>query len=615
MSKINYRPDIDGLRAIAVIAVVIFHIDPLYLPGGFLGVDIFFVISGFLITSIIYKDVEKGTFSYKYFYIRRAKRIFPPLFFMVALVLAVGYVVLLPYDFYKVAISALSVLFFASNMQYSIRTGDYFSSDSSEWPLLHTWSLSVEEQYYFILPILLVLIFKFIRNRSVSILVFMACISFVLAECMSRSESFSAVSYYLILSRMGELLLGSILAILKYKELIADNKSNVLSFLSSIIVLFLMFYVDKSFVFPGFWALALCLPIFVILNSRGTVVNKLLSHRYLVYVGLLSYSIYLFHWPVLAFFRYVLNTDGNSSDLSFSTELLAVLVIIFISLLSYYVIEKPARFAQLSSLKITSFYFVLPSTAVALVCTIVVMNNGLPERYSSPLVDANYQFNHIDKGACPSLVNLDCRGGKLDGEKKIVFYGNSHAEHYFKYVSLMAEKFDYKVSLFASGGCNMNKNTSKCKMVNDAFIDAQPSADLLLIAFRWDSSYKNQEILSSLEALVSRSVEKGQRVVVLAQPPLLNENPAKLFNCKNINISCSDAIELSDSYPIYNDEIKKVVLNSGGEFFDPFKFVSNVGIYSEQERLFYSDRDHLSVYGNEWLFSKNHWDSSQVIFQ
>lgn len=442
MSKINYRPDIDGLRAIAVIAVVIFHIDPSYLPGGFLGVDIFFVISGFLITSIIYQDVENGTFSYKDFYIRRAKRIFPPLFFMVVLVLAIGYVVLLPYDFYKVAISALSVLFFASNMQYSIRTGDYFSNDSSEWPLLHTWSLSVEEQYYFILPIVLVVMFKFIKNRNVSILIFMAFLSFILAEYMSQSESFKAVSYYFILSRMGELLTGSILAILKYKGSISYNKSNLLSLLSSLIVVLLFFYVDKSFVFPGFWALALCLPIFVILNSSGTIINQLLSHRYLVYVGLLSYSIYLFHWPVLAFFRYILNTDGNSSDLSFSTELLAILIIITMSLFSYYVIEKPARFAKLSSLKITSFYFVLPSTAVALVCTIVVMNNGLPERYSSPLVDANYQFNHIDKGACPSLINLDCKGGRLDGAKKIVFYGNSHAEHYFKYVSLMADKFD-----------------------------------------------------------------------------------------------------------------------------------------------------------------------------
>ena len=170
MSSIKYQPHIDGLRAIAVLSVVIFHLEGSYLPGGFLGVDIFFVISGYLITSIIYKNKLNGNFSFSDFYVRRAKRILPPLFFVLFLTLIAGYILMLPYDFYKLGISSLSVITFLANIQYSLRTGDYFSGDSAEWPLLHTWSLSVEEQYYFVFPILLfTLIVKYLYWLLVSV--------------------------------------------------------------------------------------------------------------------------------------------------------------------------------------------------------------------------------------------------------------------------------------------------------------------------------------------------------------------------------------------------------------------------------------------------------------
>jgi peptidoglycan/LPS O-acetylase OafA/YrhL len=162
---IKYLPHIDGMRAIAVISVLVFHLESSYLPGGFLGVDIFFVISGFLITKIIYNAKLENSFSYLQFYEKRIRRIIPALYTTLLLVFISAYFILLPYEYYKNAISMVGALLFVSNYQFSLRTGDYFSGNAEEWPLLHTWSLSVEEQYYFLIPILFIFLLK-IRQKN-----------------------------------------------------------------------------------------------------------------------------------------------------------------------------------------------------------------------------------------------------------------------------------------------------------------------------------------------------------------------------------------------------------------------------------------------------------------
>ncbi len=229
MSSISYQPHIDGLRALAVISVFIFHLQGSYLPGGFLGVDIFFVISGYLITSIIYKQKLQNQFSFKTFYIRRCKRILPPLFLVLLFTFVIGYKLLLPYDFYKLAISMISVVTFSANIQYSLRSGDYFSGDSSEWPLLHTWSLAVEEQYYFIFPILLFFLMASFPKRLNLILIAVSFLSFAIAEYMSRTAGLQSYSYYLIITRMGELLVGSLLALLQAQGRIKQTNNSLLT--------------------------------------------------------------------------------------------------------------------------------------------------------------------------------------------------------------------------------------------------------------------------------------------------------------------------------------------------------------------------------------------------
>jgi peptidoglycan/LPS O-acetylase OafA/YrhL len=326
-----------------VLAVLLFHLDPHYLKAGYLGVDIFFVISGYLITRIVYTEFISGKYSFINFYVRRSKRILPPLYFMSILTLVAGYIILLPYDFFKTGISVLGAVLFVSNMQFALRTGDYFSSDSSEWPMLHTWSLSVEEQYYFVLPLVLIFVIRFLKVNLTAVLLVIAIASFALAEYMSGKSNLAGLSYYFLLTRMGELLVGSILAIVHAKGTFDKSRSDVLATAAVVVLVGTLVFFDKQFLFPGFSALLACLPIAMIIHCEGTWVNRLLENRVAVWVGLLSYSLYLFHWPVLAFARYILNTTEGYLHLPAGTQVICLAIIFALSIFSYYAVERPLR--------------------------------------------------------------------------------------------------------------------------------------------------------------------------------------------------------------------------------------------------------------------------------
>lgn len=609
MKAKSYRPDIDGLRAIAVLSVVIFHIEPASITGGFLGVDIFFVISGFLITGIIYREKLEQTFTFSNFYVRRAKRILPPLFLLLILVLGLGYFISLPYDYYKIGISTLSVLVFSSNMQYALRTGDYFSNDSSEWPLLHTWSLAVEEQYYFTFPITLFLLLKLFNNRKFLILIVFCFASFILAEYMSRTPDLRSISYYVLFTRFGELLVGSLLALLSVSGRLPRFHSNALALTSLLMVAALLYWVDESIPFPGFVALAICLPIAVLINSEDTLANKFLANRVFVFIGLISYSLYLFHWPVLAYIRYVFNVHGDEYSIPYDLQAYAVIAMVLLSLGSFYLVEKPLRRLKLKPLAVGAYYFVVPTLVLGLLAGYVVFNKGIAERLSTDTVKADWQYSHIDKNKCPDLVNLGCEGGRSDSNKKIVLFGNSHAEHYFEYVSILADEYNYDLELYSAGGCGIgNKGgAQKCRSVYQAFEKAKDSADIIFLAFRLDAKPKGyDELLTDL-------VNEGRQVVVMAQPPLLNLNPSKVSNCIRLGVACDQEITFSDKYPQYNEVVKELATKTGAEYLDPFTYVSDVKKYRDGDVLYYSDDDHLSVYGAQWL-AKQFPSSGSPIF-
>ena len=374
----TYRPDIDGLRAVAVIAVILFHLNANWLPGGFLGVDIFFVISGYLIGGILYRELSTGTFSLKRFYLRRMRRILPAFFAVVVFTLIVGAQLMVPgSDEWNTARSSAKwSVFFGGNFFSALNT-DYFAPTVEVQPLNHLWSLAVEEQFYFIYPLILWAIMGIIKRilppasssltRCINVvLTALAIASFALAFLPISLHGTALVSYYLPHLRFGELLIGAILAVAVAQGNLQPSAKTA-TFVGSLSILVLIACLVLPFPnttpwFPGFAAALPCIASAGIIyaGARPYWFASALSHRAVVFVGKISYSLYLWHWPLLAFAHYALGRELCNTVLA-ATALLIVLL----SLASYHLIEQPLRHLQWSFGRTGLVYYLLPTLLVA----------------------------------------------------------------------------------------------------------------------------------------------------------------------------------------------------------------------------------------------------------
>lgn len=297
----NYRREIDGLRSVAVIPVVLFHAGFQLFGGGFIGVDIFFVISGYLITSIIIAERERDSFSLLKFYERRARRILPVLFFVLLSCLPFAWAWMLPDQMTGFAESIIAVCLFASNFLFWSKSGSYFAAASEEQPLLHTWSLAVEEQFYMLFPLFVMLVWRFGRRALIGAVAAVAVASLALAQY--GSQNFATANFYLPNTRAWELLVGSLCAFVLAGG--QQYKSNILSLTGLAIIVFSIFAYDQATPFPSLYALVPVLgaALVILFGSAETVTARLLSTRLAVGIGLISYSLYLWHQPVFAFAR------------------------------------------------------------------------------------------------------------------------------------------------------------------------------------------------------------------------------------------------------------------------------------------------------------------------
>jgi peptidoglycan/LPS O-acetylase OafA/YrhL len=349
--KLTYRPEIDGLRAIAVGAVILYHAKINifgYQPfrGGFIGVDIFFVISGYLITSIILKElVTTGSFSFKHFYERRIRRILPALLFVMLASLPFAWMYLLPNSFIDFSKSILYSLGFSSNFYFHYSGQQYGAESGLLKPFLHTWSLSVEEQYYVLFPIVLLITFKYFRKYLIHILILGFVISLGLAEWGSRNHP--SFNFYVLPTRGWELLAGSILA---YFEITNGKRGENKTFnliLPSIGLLLIghsiLFFNDEMF-HPSFYTLSPIIGVCLIIwfSNKNELITKILSTKLFVGIGLISYSLYLWHYPVFSFIRYYKWFYQDSEIVNF-LKYFSILLIILFSIISYSFVEKKFR--------------------------------------------------------------------------------------------------------------------------------------------------------------------------------------------------------------------------------------------------------------------------------
>jgi peptidoglycan/LPS O-acetylase OafA/YrhL len=340
----KYRAEIDGLRAVAVIPVILFHAGFEFFSGGFVGVDIFFVISGYLITTIILSEKEQGTFSLINFYERRVRRILPALFLVMLFSLLFAWLWLLPSDMKDFSQSLIAVSTFYSNIFFWQESG-YWAAANELKPLLHTWSLAVEEQYYFIFPLFLMLMWRFRKRWILSTFLIIAIISILFAQWGAHNKP--TMNFFLLLSRGWELAIGASIAFyfLYRKQTIRrllSHKSvdELLSLVGLLMIGYAVYAFDKTIPFPSFYALVPTIGagLIILFSSPETLVGRLLGTKPLVGIGLISYSAYLWHQPLFAFARH--RTLEQPSELIFA----ALAVLSFpLAFLSWRFVEKPFR--------------------------------------------------------------------------------------------------------------------------------------------------------------------------------------------------------------------------------------------------------------------------------
>lgn len=422
-----YRKDIDGLRAIAVYAVILFHLKIDFfggfkLNGGFIGVDVFFVISGFLISSIILREIEKKKFSIKNFYNRRARRILPIFILVGFLSSAFSFYLFLPGDLIEFSNSLLSSIFFSSNFFFWQNTG-YFFAENELKPLIHTWSLSVEEQFYILFPIFILIGLRYFKRLITPLLFTVLLLSLVLADIESRDGSTG--SFFLLPTRAWELIAGILCAIIlknnvHFPRLVRESLSLIgLAFIIFSVILF-----EEKMAHPGFITLfpVIGTMLIIIFSNENILFYKVLGNRFLVFNGLISYSLYMWHQPIISFLSYT----GEIN--SFLNKIYIIFFLIVISFLSWKYIEVPARNKKIISNKI---YYLISSfsliTLIIISCT-GILSKGLLSKY--PVKDYNLLLNENQYGkyVWKKSSNIELKEFSNSSKKKVIIIGDSFSQ-------------------------------------------------------------------------------------------------------------------------------------------------------------------------------------------
>jgi len=457
MHNKNFRYDINGLRAYAVILVVLFHFGIIGFAAGFIGVDIFFVISGFLMTSIVIKSLDKGNFSLLKFYLARGIRIVPALFVVNTIVLILGWFLVLPTDYKALAKHTLSSINFFSNIVYWRESG-YFDTDSHNKALLHTWSLSVEWQFYLVFPIIVALLYKIKKSRNFLLTFFIlgTIISLILSIIITAKNP--SAGFFLLPTRAWEMLAGGLIFFIP-KEKVPYKKP--LEFIGFFLIAISCYIFSTDTLWPSYNAILPVLGAFLILlaHQQNSIFTKGSVFQWL---GNNSYSIYLWHWPIVFFLHYFYKND----DYIFITA--GIILSIILGWLSYTYIENPTR-KKLSNLSIVKAYFLwfLSISILSLISIMIFKFDGVKNRFSNEINNISNTINDINPRRDECLGKQDdsqlkkCTYG--DGPLSLIVVGDSHASAMLNGV-INALPNNTSLISFTISGCPTVKNLKKTNM-------------------------------------------------------------------------------------------------------------------------------------------------------
>ena len=498
MTETTYRPDIDGLRAVAVLLVLMFHLG-LGVSGGYIGVDVFFVISGFLITGIIKREIEQGQFTFAGFYARRARRILPALLAVMLLSSVAALVILLPTDLERYAKSVVAALLSVSNFWFWSQ-GGYFGAGSESAPMLHTWTLAVEEQFYILLPIALVLLYRF-TPRWVGRFLLVGCFGTFAASAWFVSTRTPEVFYFSPF-RAWELLLGSLLAFYQLPVVVHNWHRQWIAAVGLMLVVAPAFMYTAVTVFPGPAAALPCVgaALLIWIGASGeSAVGKLLTSRVLVFIGLISYSLYLWHWPLLVFAKHAI---GENLKLVGSIGI--GLVSIALATFSWRFIETPFRSRarttnRQSWLSLGAALVLLGGMVIS-----VLLSHGLGKRFA-PQVAAldRARVREVVRPECidmrvPLNAKTACRIG-AQGDPTVLVWGDSYAHAMLPAFDAAFRRLGVAAWFAAESGCPplpaarvsfRGRDNWRCRELNDKvvrFVGEQPGLAKIVLVAAWDS--------------------------------------------------------------------------------------------------------------------------------
>ncbi|MBB3396888.1 acyltransferase family protein [Rhizobium sp. BK060] len=648
----EYQAYIDGLRAVAVSSVVLFHAFPGKLPGGFVGVDVFFVISGYLITGIIISALQTKDFSLTSFYARRVKRIFPALFLVLFSSAVLGWFILFPDEYSALGRYIFSGGAFISNLALW-RDAGYFDTASSFKPLLHLWSLGIEEQFYIFWPLVLMASWKLGKR---SLILTTAILLGSLAWCVYLTPIDKTAAFYSPISRVWELIVGALLAqclpIYRSRQITALKRQitiNIAATVGSLLLVVAVFRFDGNMDFPGAIALLPTAGTALIIASGPTswVARYVLSIRFVVAVGLISYPLYLWHWPIIVFSKIVL-----ANDLSRLHIVLAIVASFAMAILTYLLIEKPIRFGRVRS---EASKVVTLSTAVAFLSILglaIHHMGGFPARVGSmsEMQAQSVRTPAIDK-ECEQLVGAKpgdyayCRFANAGGNETVAIMGDSHAHTLFPGISALASRAGKNTLLLANSACpslvdvksGINAaNVELCgkrsaNVIN--YLTSRPDIKTVIISTRGTlymtghgfGRFQTQLHLPALPSSGNEGVEDpanvfidglqktiaslrqhGKSVSYFLENPEMDVNPQDcvgnvLYLRRNKSAACdaplSAVLERQAAYR------KRVSAIAEAKIIDPLPILCKNDICSvlQSGKLLYADSDHLSVDGSYYV--------------
>ncbi|KFX70331.1 acetyltransferase [Pseudomonas taeanensis MS-3] len=603
LAEKNIRLDVQGLRAVAVLAVIIYHVNKAWLPSGFVGVDVFFVISGFIITSLIVG--RKENFDWKGFYWGRVKRIAPAYFLMLAVVALVSAVLFLPADFKFFKDSLKAALSFTSN-SYFEGFGSYFAPRAHELPLLHTWSLAIEMQFYLFLPVLVCFLPARLL-RPVFVLLGIGLLAWSEYKLFNKSEQ---AVYFSLVARFPEFLIGAFVALLPPKNSLPMRYKSLIGAGGALLLALSVVFIDVQH-FPGMWTLLPCIGTALLIAARHGPVSTLLAAKPMVWVGGVSYSLYLWHWPILAFIRYY------TGQYELQMVWLAVFVIssLVVAWLSYRWVELPVRHVQ-------GIRTVQKKMLAIAVCVFAVI--GVSKEVNVAVVDKlpveMTRYAPSDE-ICHGKVVGDCTRGYPGSSPRVLVIGDSHAaqlNYFFDAVGVKNEMafrvitasscvpitgFDVeRLPLWAQDSCRSQIETVDALMAE---------ADVIVLAGMWQYQTQSDEFMLAFSRFIEAAAEQNKRVFVLAQIPMFDTNFLRIH--RFIALGLPVQVTQNNEWKSANSKIEAAVHDvssaqfldfSESEFFASAPFENNLLIYLDNHHLNESGARRYGQYAASF-FQKN----------